>query len=102
MLKQDVLESLDACTTWQNYTCMYNATMYFKFVLAKKECMKSCQTVNYNVVERVQHMVPSKWVRFVTYNWHRLILFFLLNNITKRFFFTEWEDEKPIPEGVLR
>ena len=75
MLKQDVLESLDACTTWQNYTCMYNATMYFKFVLAKKECMKSCQTVNYNVVERVQHMVPSKWVRFVTYNWHRLILF---------------------------
>lgn len=63
MLNEDVLRSLDACSTWQNYTCMYNATMHFKFVVAKKECIKSCQTVNYNVVERVQHLVPSKWVR---------------------------------------
>ena len=87
MLKQDVLESLDACTTWQNYTCMYNATMYFKFVLAKKECRKSCQTVNYNVVERVQHMVPSKWVRFVTCNWHGSILFFSPKQHNKEIFF---------------
>ena len=65
MLEQDVVRSLDACNTWENYTCMYNATTHFKFFVAKKECIKSCQTVNYNVVERVQHLVPSEWVRLV-------------------------------------
>ena len=67
MLDQHVLGSLEACNTWKNYTCMYNATTYFKFFVAK-ECIKSCETVNYNVVERVQHLVPSIWVRSACMN----------------------------------
>ena len=62
MLDEKVVSSLVACTTWEDYTCMFNATQYFKFVLAK-ECTRSCQSVSYNVAEKIQHFVPSYWVR---------------------------------------
>ena len=93
MLDQHVLGSLEACNTWKNYTCMYNATTYFKFFIAN-ECIKSCETVNYNVVERVQHLVPSIWVRSACMN--------IAPQISPASLLpSEWEDEKSISESIL-